>query len=78
MNFDHYDGHWWVHFIEADCQTLIGTQTRYFRFATRDGFDTFVDGCNIEDREQFEASICTWNRGSTYCNLTDEQYAKLK
>ena len=35
MNFDRYSGFWWVHFIEADCRTLIGPKTRYYRFATR-------------------------------------------
>ncbi|WP_157468063.1 hypothetical protein [Edaphobacter aggregans] len=33
MNFQHYKD-WVVHFIEADCRTTIGHQTRYFRPTT--------------------------------------------
>jgi len=41
MNFDHRDC-WSVHFIEADCRTLIGPKTRYLQFASVDGLRAFV------------------------------------
>jgi hypothetical protein len=78
MNFDHYKDLWWVHFIEADCETVIGPESRYYRFATLDGFRAFVVRCNLEDLKKFEHSVQTWGRRSNYVNLTDEQYAKLK
>ena len=78
MNIDYYKDLWWVHFIEADCRTLIGLKTRYYRFATLDGFRSFVLRCNPEDMPTFEHSVRAWGRGSNYVNLTDEQYAKLK
>ena len=78
MNYDLYNGFWWVHFIEADCRTPIGRRTRYLRFARRDDLDSFVNRCRIEDRTGFEADIRRWGRGSSYANLTEEQYEKLK
>jgi len=77
MNYDHYDC-WRVHFIEADCRTLIGPKTRYYYFATVDGLRAFVIGCNVEDLEKFEYSLRARGRGSNFVNLTDEQYAKLR
>jgi hypothetical protein len=76
MNYDHWDYNWRVHFIEADCRTLIGPKTRYYRIATVDGLRAFVIRCNVEDLEKFEYSLRAWGRD--YVNLTDEQYAKLK
>jgi hypothetical protein len=78
LNFQHYGELWSVHFIEADCRTAIGRQTRYFHFATVDGLRSFVLRCNPEDIAKFERSIRAWNRGSNYVNLTDEQYAKVR
>jgi hypothetical protein len=77
MNYDHRD-YWRVHFIEADCRTLIGTMTRYYRIATVDDLRAFVIRCKVEDLTKFEHSLGTWGRGSNYVNLTDEQYNKLK
>jgi hypothetical protein len=77
LNFDHRE-YWWVHFIEADCRTLIGPKTRYYHFATDDGLRAFVIRCNVENLENFEHSLRAWGRGSKYVNLTDEQYAKLR
>jgi hypothetical protein len=77
MNFDHRE-YWSVHFIEADCRTLIGPKTRYYHFATVDGLRSFVIRCNVEDLEKFEHSLRAWGRGSNYVHLTDEQYAKLR
>jgi hypothetical protein len=78
MNYDRYTGFWWVHFIEADCRTLIGPKTRYYRFATLDGFRSFVVRCNLEDMSKFEHSVRAWGRGSNFVNVTDEQYGKLR
>jgi hypothetical protein len=77
MNFQLYDG-WVVHFIEADCRTIIGPRNRYFRFTTEPEFRAFVYRCNLEDMAIFEQSMRAWSRGSNYCNLTDVQYGKLK
>jgi hypothetical protein len=77
MNFQLYKG-WVVHFIEADCRTTIGQRTRYIHFPTEQDFRAFVSRCNLEDLEVFEHAKRAWSRGSNYCNLTDEQYAKLK
>jgi hypothetical protein len=77
MNFDHRE-YWSVHFIEADCRTLIGPKTRYFHFATDDGLRAFVIRCNVEDLANFEHSLRAWGRGSNYVNLTDEQYERLR
>ena len=77
MNYQLYD-HWVVHFIEADCKSTIGRRNRFFEFATEEEFRTFVSRCNIENTEDFEISMWNWARGSNYCNLTDEQYARLK
>jgi len=49
MNFDHCDDGWRVYFIEADCRTLIGPKTRYYRIATLDDLRAFVIRCNIEN-----------------------------
>jgi hypothetical protein len=78
MNFDHYKALWWIHFIEADCKTLIGAQTGSYHFATVDGLRSFVIRCNVWDVAKFEHSVRAWGRGSEQVNLTDEQYAKLK
>jgi hypothetical protein len=78
LNFSSYAGIWSVHFIEADCKTLIGARTRHYHFATEDGIRAFVQGCNPEDMAEFEKSLRAWGRGSAYVQLTDEQYAKLK
>jgi hypothetical protein len=78
LNFQHYSQLWNVHFIEADCRTLIGRKTRYYHFATLDGLRSFVIRWNPENMPEFERSIRAWSRGSNYVNLSDEQYAKLK
>ena len=78
MNFGHRGFGWSAHFIEADCRTLIGPQTRFYRIATVDGLRAFVIRCNVEDLAKFEHSLRAWGRGSNYVNLTDEQYAKVK
>ena len=49
LNFQLYGNLWSVHFIEADCQTLIGPKTRYYHFATEDGLRSFVIRCNPEE-----------------------------
>ncbi len=78
LNFDHYKDLWCVHFIEADCRTVIGPPTHYFRFATLDRLRSFVVRCNPENMPEFERSVRAWNRGSNFVNVTDEQYRKLK
>ena len=78
MNFDCYKSLWWVHFIEADCKTPIGSTTRYFHFATVDGLRSFVVRCNVGDLAKFEHSVRAWGRGSEFANLSGEQYDKLK
>jgi hypothetical protein len=78
LNFQHYNDLWSVHFIEADCKTIIGPQNRYYDFATVDGLRSFVLRCNPEDMEKFERSLRAWSRGSNFVNVTDEQYGKLK
>jgi hypothetical protein len=61
MNFDYYKALWWVHFIEVDCRTLIGTKTGYYHFATVDGLRSFVIRCNVG----------IWRSLSTVCGLGD-------
>jgi hypothetical protein len=78
LNFQNYDNLWSVHFIEADCKTLIGSPTRYYHFATPDGLRAFVQRCSPEDMDKFEHSMRAWGRGSNYVQLTDEQYRKLR
>ena len=71
MNFDHYDDGWRVHFIEADCRTLIGPKTRYYRIPNLDGLRAFVIRCNVEDLANFEHSLRAWGRGSNHVRLSD-------
>jgi hypothetical protein len=78
LNFDQYNDLWSVHFIEADCKTVIGPATRYYHFATLDGLRSFVVRCNPENMPGFERSVRAWGRGSNYVNVTDEQFGKLK
>ena len=78
MNFDHCDCGWRVHFIKADCRTLIGPKTRYYCIATLDGLRALVVRCNIENLANFEHSVTAWGRGSNHVRLSDEQYNKLK
>jgi hypothetical protein len=78
LNFQYYGNLWSVHFIEADCQTRIGSKTRYYHFATEDGLRSFVIRCNPENMPEFERSLRAWSRGSNYVNLSDEQYGKLQ
>ena len=77
MNFQRHNN-WVAHFIEADCKTTIGRRTRFFEFATEEGFRTFVSRCNLENPADFEDQIDRWSRGSAYAHLTDEQYKKLR
>jgi len=77
MNFQLRD-HWNVHFIEADCKTIIGNRTPYFTFYTEGSFRDFVSRRNLEDMAAFEHSMRAWSRGSNYANLTEEQYQKLR
>jgi len=78
LNFQQYQELWSVHFIEADCKTVIGPYDRYYYFATLDGLRSFVLRCNPENMPEFELSVRAWSRGSNFVNVTDEQYAKLK
>ena len=64
--------------MEADCKTSIGPPNRYFRFATLDGFRSFVLRCNPENMPEFEHAVRAWGRGGNYVNVTDEQYGKLQ
>ena len=77
MNFQFRDG-WWAHFIEADCKTIIGERTRYIHFATLDELRAFVLRATPDDIEEFDRNARRWSRGSLFCTLTEEQYAKLK
>ena len=78
MHFDRYRSLWWVGFMEADCSTPISRPTRYYHFATLDGLRSFVVRCNPEDMDYFENSVRAWARGTSYVNISEEQYAKLK
>ena len=78
LNFQHYNYLWSVHFIEADCKTIIGPPTCYYHFATLDGLCSFVLRCNPENMPEFERSIRAWSRGGNLVNVTDEQYGKPK
>ena len=62
--FQHYKD-WVVHFIEADCRTTIGRQTRYFHFATEEGLRSFVSRCNVEDMADFEHVMRAWRAVAT-------------
>jgi hypothetical protein len=80
MNFQAYAGSWSVHFIEADCNTVVGKKTRYFDFVTVEDLRAFVNRCNPDPGElgDFEKSVRAWGRGSIFVNLSDDQYQKLK
>lgn len=80
LNFQHYGGAWRVHFIEADCRTLIGSKTRFYHFSTLGSLRSFVTRCQPEDATlaEFDRSARAWGRGSEYVNLTLQQYGKLK
>ena len=80
LNFQHYRDAWSVHFIEADCRTTIGPETRFYNFATLDALRSFATRCQPEDAtlSGFERSVRAWGRGSEYVHLTPEQYGKLK
>jgi hypothetical protein len=67
-----------VHFIDADCRTTIGRQTRYFQVKTVESIRAFASRCNLEDTADFEGSMRAWSRGSNYASLSEDQYAKLK
>jgi hypothetical protein len=77
LNFQQYQDLLSVHFIEADCKTVIGLYDRYYEFATLDGLRSFVLRCN-PDMPEFERSVRAWSRSSNFVNVTDEQYARLK
>jgi DNA-binding HxlR family transcriptional regulator len=74
MNFQHSKG-WTCHFIDADCCTPI---SGYIDFSSFDGLRAFVLRCNPVDVADFDHCVRAWGKGSTWVNLTDEQYAKLK
>jgi hypothetical protein len=78
LNFQQYQDLWSIHFIEADCKTIIGPYDRYYYFATLDGLRSFVLRCNPENMPEFERSVRAWNRGSNFVNVTEEQYGKLR
>ena len=78
LNFQYHKYRWWVHFIEADCQTSINPATRYYSFATLEDLRAFVLRCNPEDIAEFDRSARAWNRGSEYVDLAPDQYARLK
>ena len=78
LNFDHAGkGSYAIHFLEADCRTLIGNQTRRFTLANRDTLRAFVLRCNPECLADFDRSLDTWHRGSIFVNLSAEQYSRL-
>lgn len=79
MNFQQNDG-WWVHFIEADCRTTIGRNTRFFRFDTLPELREFVIRCHPPgaNLEEFDNNVRSWARGSIYVNLDTAQYEILK
>jgi hypothetical protein len=47
-------------------------------FATEQELRAFASRWNLEDPAGFEHSLEQWSRGSTYANLTDGQYSKLR
>jgi hypothetical protein len=49
LNFQLYGDAWNVHFIKDDCRTTIGSQTRYYTFATLNSLRSFVPCCQPED-----------------------------
>lgn len=79
MNFQLNNG-WWVHFIEADCRTTIGRNTRYIRFETLAELREFVIRCHPPgaNLEEFDNNVRSWARGSIYVNLDAAQYEILK
>jgi hypothetical protein len=71
MCFQQYDG-WNCSFIEADCRTSNIDLPLF------EALRAFVIRCNPEDINDFDYCIRTWNKGSVWVSLTDEQYAKLR
>jgi hypothetical protein len=78
LNFDQRDKGYIVHFLEANRRTFIGPGMRYFMFADEEGLRQFVLSCNGEDIGEFEMSLVSWERGSVYVNLTEEEYAAMR
>jgi hypothetical protein len=72
MNFDRYKGRWWVHFIESDCRTTIGTKTRFFTFPTIEDFRAFVLRCHPEDAnlEDFDHSVRAWGVEAAFMSVS--------
>ena len=64
MNFQHYND-WVVHFIEADCRSRIGRETRYFHYPTLDELRAFITRCHPDgaNLEEFENNVRAWSRG---------------
>jgi hypothetical protein len=77
MNYQLYKTYT-CHFVQSDCRSKIGTQTRFFDFDTLEELDAFFQRCRPEDPEELLDDMDQCGRGSAWCNLTDEQYRKLE
>ena len=78
LNFQLYEDLWSVHFIEADCKTLIGLRPGTTTSPPLKAYGAFMGRGNpLKRGREFDRSVRAWSRGSNYINLTDEQYAEL-
>jgi len=77
MNYQHYKT-FTCHFVQEDARSTIGHRTRNFDFGTLDDLDAFFQRCNPEEASELRNNMQRWGRGSAWCNLTDEQYARLE
>jgi hypothetical protein len=77
MNYQFYKTYT-CHFVQGDARSTIGPRTRFFDFATLDKLDVFFQRCHPENPVVLRRDMRRWGRGSAWCNLTDEQYARLE
>lgn len=55
----------------------IGSHTRFHDFATIEELVAFFQRCHPDDPDELRDDMRRWGRVSAYCNLSDDQYAKL-
>lgn len=78
MNFQLRE-RWTVHFLEADCKTVLWPG-RYYDFESVDRLREILvrAAAPPETFEEFDRCVRSWSRGSVYLDLTEEQYGRLK
>jgi hypothetical protein len=79
MNFHHRE-HWVVHFLEADCKTVIGPGARYYHFAGLESLRAMILRTEPDAKTLAEFDNCVRSSGvgSIFLELPDDQYQLLK